>query len=85
MKAPKSCDFQNALDEIFARAKSDNLSYVDIASADLHRKVGGYPRINRMPGCCRVVKKKMRPEDEILRQPPSAQGASLKIRYLLPK
>jgi 5-methylcytosine-specific restriction protein A len=85
MKAPKSYDFQNALDEIFARAKPDNLSYVDITLADLHRKVGGYPRINRMPNCCRVMKKNMRPGDEILRQPPSGQGASLKIRYLLPK
>ena len=83
---PTSQDFQKELDGIFASAQQKNKPYVDLKSGDLHRRVGGYPKRNhRMPVCCGVMKRNMKPEDQILQQPPSGQGATLIIRYNLPR
>lgn len=79
-------DFQNALNNIFIVAQNQGKSYIDVTSGDLHRIVGGYPgRNHRMPVCCEVMKRNMKEGDQILYQPPKGQGASLKIRYKLPR
>ena len=53
-----------------------------VTAGALHRMVGGYPGKNaRMPVCCGVMKREMKPGDTILYAPPSGQGASLEISY----
>lgn len=61
-------------------------TYEDITSGDIHRAVGGYPGQNhRMPICCSVMRRLMRPGDAVISAPPSGQGATLTIRYRLPR
>jgi len=86
MKIPNSYDFQRELDIIFKDTQKSGKTYIDANSGDLHRRVGGYPGKNhRMPLCCEVLKKNMRPEDQVLEQPFKGKGASLIIRYKLPR
>jgi len=81
---PTAKDFQSELDSIFASAQQEGKSFIEIKSGDLHRSVGGYPgRNHRIPLCCGVMKRNMKPEDQVLRQPPSGEGATLIIRFKL--
>jgi len=83
---PTAQDFQNELDRIFAAAQQQGKSRIHVKSGDLHRRVGGYPGHNhRMPVCCDVMKRNMRSGDRILQEPPSGQGATVIIRYELPR
>jgi 5-methylcytosine-specific restriction protein A len=38
-----------------------------------------------MRQCCEVMRGEMRATDEVVDEPPSGQGASLTIRYRLPR
>lgn len=76
-------DFQNHLNEIFISAQNKGFQFVDVKSGDLLKRVGAHNR--RMPICCSVMKNNMRTGDKILHEPPSGQGASLIIRYKLPR
>jgi len=81
---PMQADFQRALDDIFERSARDGRTRVDVEAGDLHRMVGGYPGPNhRMPVCCSVMRRNMKPGDEEIAEPPSGKGASLRIRYRL--
>ena len=83
---PSVEDFQSELNGMFASAQQQGKSFIEIKSGDLHRSVGGYHRHNhRLPSCCRVMKRNMKPGDQILRQPPSGEGATLIIRFKLPR
>jgi 5-methylcytosine-specific restriction protein A len=74
------------LDLLFDEAAHRGLSSVAIRAAELHRKAGGYPGPrHRMPTCCRVMKRRMRPGDTVLIAPPSGIGASLTILYKIPR
>ena len=80
---PSSDDFRQALAQQFSAAQDDSIV---ITSGELHRAVGGYPSKNhRMPVCCSVMRNAMKEDDLILNEPPSGQGASLTIRYRLPR
>ena len=80
---PSSDDFRQALAQHFSAAQDDS---VVITSGELHRAVGGYPSKNhRMPVCCSIMRNEMQESDVILNEPPSGQGASLTIRYRLPR
>ena len=49
---------------------------------------GGYPASDgnhRMPLCVRVMRESMSDGDSVLCEPPSGTGATLTIRYLLPR
>lgn len=73
---------------IMRDAMRDGHETVEINSGDLHTRVGGYPGANhRMPVCCQVMRGAYAPDagDVILEEPPSGQGASLTIRYVLPQ
>jgi len=84
--APNSQDFQKKLNNIFDAAQRQGKTYIDIRSGDLHKAVGSYPGNNhRMPICCFVMRSYMVAGDEILEQPPKDNGASLIIRYKLPR
>jgi len=83
---PTSVDFQKAIDEIFRSAQQQGLREITIKSGGLHRSMGGYPSNNhRMPVCCHVMRENMRPGDQILSAPPKGDGATLVIRYKLPR
>ena len=83
---PTAEDFQNELDKIFRDAQSQNLQAVEVTSGELHRLVGGYPgKTHRMPACCQVMRANMQAGDQILSAPPKGNGATLVIRYCLPR
>lgn len=83
---PTSQDFQTELDKVFQVAQGNGKSFVDVTSGDLHRQVGDYPSGNhRMPLCCAVMRQNMREGDSVISEPPSGEGATLTIRYKLPR
>jgi len=82
---PKAKDFKAGLFLIFNEYESIGEKYVVVEARYLHKLVGGYPKINRMPVCCTVMKNMMGPDDVVLCSPPSGKGATLKIRYKLPR
>ena len=78
--------FQTELDAIFLDAARKGLSSIDVLSGDLHRGVGDYPGSNhRMPICCNVMRQNMKPGDIVLREPPKGNGATVEIRYTIPR
>jgi 5-methylcytosine-specific restriction protein A len=79
-------DFRVALKKLLDEAERSGQSYVDVLAGDLHRRVGGYPgKAHNMPGCVAVMKAEMQPGDEVVNAPPSGKGASVIIRYRLPR
>ena len=69
-----------------SRAERRGVPYLDINSGQLHRKVGGYPGPKHtMPSCCNVMYEEQRAGDKVLSSPPKGRGASLTIRYKLPR
>jgi len=83
---PTAKDFHLALSQLLREGQRAGLPHVDVEAGSLHRRVGAYPgRNHRMPVCCSVMYKTMQPGDQTLAAPPSGQGASLKIRYRLPR
>lgn len=83
---PIAQDFQNELSRLFAAAQQNGQPFIDVKSGDLHRSVGSYPGTNhRMPICCDVMKRNMRNGDQIQQQPRKGKGATLVIRYNLPR
>jgi hypothetical protein len=83
---PEAQDFRTALQKRFVQAQKYAYPHIDVQSADLHREVGHYPGSDhRMPICCDVMRQAMRDADKVLQESPSGQGASLLIRYMLPR
>ena len=81
-----SADFRSELRAQLAHAEGRGAPYVDVNSGELHRKVGGYPGNNHsMPVCCEVMYAEMSSDDEVVNAPPKGKGASLTIRYRLPR
>ena len=84
--APTTKDFEIGLQDVLAKAQNDGRPYVDIIAGDLHKMVGGYPGSHhRMVSCCTVMRKFMKLGDETMYAPPKGNGATLKIRYYLPR
>ena len=79
--------FVKKLKDIFADETKKAHTEIIITSGELHRLVGGYPGTNhRMPICCAAMKEAFNSStDTILSSPTSGNGASLKIRYALPR
>jgi 5-methylcytosine-specific restriction protein A len=78
--------FRDDLERRLAAAERAGRSTVEVTSGDLHREVGGYPgRGHRMPICCDVMRARQGPGDAILLEPPKGRGATLTIRYSLPR
>lgn len=81
-----AADFQEQLDTIFQDARQKELSHVDVLSGDLHRRVGYYPGTNhRMPVCCSIMRQNLKAGDTVLHEPPKGNGATVKIRYKIPR
>jgi len=60
---------------------------VDIRADELHSRIGDYPGpFHRMATCCEVMYEHYRPTtDKIMQFPPKGKGASMEIRYSLPR
>jgi len=70
----------------FRTAFECGASFVDIVSGDVHRTVGCYPgRSHRMPMVCKVMRDLRHPSDPVVQSPPKGSGATLKIRYTIPR
>lgn len=83
---PSSENFRDVLQDLLSKAESLGFVAVEINSGNLHRKVGGYPGADhRMPICCEVIYNAMAPGDEVVSQPESGKGASVVVRYKLPR
>jgi hypothetical protein len=85
---PTAEEFKSELHRMMLDAVKEGRESVDINAGELHRRVGDYPGPNhRMPSCCQVMRQNFIPEygDAILEEPPGGQGASLTIRYVVPR
>ncbi len=81
-------DFRDELYRIMDEAVREGRKYVDVNAGEVHRGLGGYPGPeHRVPVCCKVMKEAVAQDygDKVLQEPPSGQGASLTIRYKLPR
>ena len=79
-------DFRAEISGQIRRAEARGASAVEINSGEVHRKLGGYPGSgHRMPMCCEAMRGLMRDGDAIVSEPPGGRGASLTIRYRLPR
>jgi hypothetical protein len=79
-------EFTTAIRTSLYGAQIQKLNYLDVNSGHLHRLLGDYPGPDqRMPVCCGAMRDEMQPGDIILNQPPKGNGASLTIRYMLPR
>lgn len=83
---PSTDDFARELRKMLASAGKLGLSAVDVKAGDLHRRLGGYPGTDhRMPLCCSAMRQAMKAGDEVVRAPASGKGASLVVRYRVPR
>ncbi len=84
---PEKADFEKALDVWFREAEHEENPFVDIRADELHARIGDYPGpFHRMATCCEVMYEHYRPStDKILQFPPKGKGASMEIRYALPR
>jgi 5-methylcytosine-specific restriction protein A len=84
---PTLQEFTDELKTQLRQAELKSSTYLEINSGDLHRKLGGYPAQggHQMPSCCDAMYAEQRAGDEILSRPPKGRGASLTIRYKLPR
>jgi hypothetical protein len=86
MQTPTAEDFSRELSRQLIRAENRGAGHIEINSGELHRVVGGYPGPDhRMPTCCEVMRRSLRPGDEAISEPSGGNGASLTIRYKLPR
>ncbi len=84
---PTASQFHDELRRIFQMAEQQGLAYVDVNAGELHRRIGDYPdpHEHRMPTCCNVMRQYMQDGDSVLQAPPKGNGASLTVRYRLPR
>ena len=82
----KADDFRDELQSLLSKAQELGFSAVELSAGSLHRRVGGYPGADhRMPNCCSVMRQIMRADDAVISEPDKGAGASLTIRYVLPR
>lgn len=83
---PTADEFRDELRSRLRAGRLRNLPYVDINAGELHRQLGGYPgNSHRMPNCCQVMQAQRQTGDTVISSPLSGMGASLTIRYRLPR
>lgn len=79
-------DFMRALDGKLGAASAAGDEQLDVNAGELHRELGDYPGPDhRMPSCCAAMRAAMRAGDTVLAEPPGGKGASLTVRYRLPR
>jgi 5-methylcytosine-specific restriction protein A len=84
--ALRADDFRSELRNQLRAACLAGKPYVEINAGILHKQLGSYPGpSHRMAMCCEVMKSETRPGDKIVSSPAKGGGASLTIRYQLPR
>ena len=80
-------NFKFELLKRFREAEAMAMPFIDVRAGDMHRDMGDYPdpALHRMPSCCEVMYAEQSEGDSILSRPANGKGASLTIRYLLPR
>ncbi|MGV3554226.1 MAG: Swt1 family HEPN domain-containing protein [Croceibacterium sp.] len=79
-------DFERYIRESLTEAVREGHSHLELNAGQLHRQLGGYPgKSHQMTSCCAAMHRVKKAGDLIIRQPPSGKGASLTIRYQLPR
>jgi 5-methylcytosine-specific restriction protein A len=79
-------DFRNALHQRFSREAALGRASLEINAGALHSELGGYPGpSHRMPALCQAMWGEFTVFDEVVACPPKKKGASLTIRYVLPR
>lgn len=72
--------------EVFRRGQARGLRHVVVRDGDLHRAIGSYPGVDhRMSICCGAMRGELQEGDTIISEPPKGEGATLTIRYRLPR
>ena len=83
---PTKDEFRQALSARFRDAAAKGAHQVLINAGELHRQLGGYPAVrHQMPSCCDAMYEAKRASDTIVKAPKKGKGASLTIRYALPR
>lgn len=83
---PTKEEFTTELRARFGRANERGAENIEIDAGELHRSLGGYPAPkHQMPSCCDAMHEQLKPGDDVVSGPPSGRGASLTIRYALPR
>lgn len=86
MVASSTEDFRTALREVLRASEGLGLVAIEISAGNLHRRVGGYPgNDHRMPACCDAMYEEIGSLDSIISKPASGKGASVIVRYALPR
>jgi hypothetical protein len=82
-------EFRAGLRAELYEAQQRGVLAVEVNAGKLHRKLGGYPpplgQHHQMPTCCDVLYDEQKAGDQIVVKPPNGRGASLTIRYTLPR
>lgn len=83
---PTMDEFRREVCDQLQEAELRGQPWLELNSGEIHRKLGGYPsKQHQMPSCCNAMQGERRPGDEVLYAPPKGKGASLTIRYRLPR
>lgn len=88
MPAPTLDDFASALLGRFREARAVGRRWMYVTAIDVHREVAGPAAGDAgdlMPLCCGAMRAAMRDGDTVLCESPGGDGATLTIRYLLPR
>ncbi len=79
-------DFRKELRAQIDRAEKRGATHIEINAGELHRALGDYPGWDhRMPQCCSVMQQELQEGDEVIFAPDKGQGASLTVRYKVPR
>ncbi len=83
---PDTQTFKQALLQTLKVAQNKGLKEITVNAGELHRQVGGYPGTNnRMATCTMVLKNEMTDGDIIIKDTNKGAGASVTIKYILPR
>ena len=78
-------EFMSELREMLREARSEGKQFCRVVAGDLHRRIVGGWKPNRMPTACAAMKKLWQEqgsrEDKIIRTTPSGQSSTLEIEF----
>jgi len=76
-------DFRRELLAQISRAAKQGRPHIEINAGELHRVVSRDD--NRHPMACRAMRELQLPTDLVVHAPPSGDGSSFTLRYILPR
>jgi 5-methylcytosine-specific restriction protein A len=84
---PTKEQFREEVRSQLREAELRGAASIDLNSGEIHRKLGGYPGQNHQmqPCCSAMYDEQNEATDKVLAKPEKGYGASLTIRYALPR